>query len=535
MKPFGASGVFRPSADEGALRGLAVRGASATIFSGGVGVAIQVVATITLVRLLTPSDFGVVAMVTTFSLLLYNFGLNGFTEAILQFEEVNHVLASNLFWINLSVGIALTIAFAGAGSLLAQFYRDPRVAHVAVGASLTILIASTSVVHQALLKRSMYFSALSVNDIISRAVSVVVSILLAWAGWGYWALVAGIIAQPLSVSIGAWTLCKWTPGLPRRAANTLPMVRFAMNVYGRFTVNYFSRNTDNMLVGWRFDAQALGFYKKAYDLFALSVGLLVSPLANVAVSALSRFDPRSAQFRRYFLNALAVMAFAGMGLGADLTLVGKDVIRLLLGPGWGQSGRIFMFFGPGIGIMMLYYTHGWIHLSIGKADRWFRWGIVEFACTFLLFLVGLHWGPAGVAVAWTASFWILTLPAFWYAGVPVEFGVAPMLAVVWKFVVASALAGCATALILRKIPDVLAGPGRIETIARIGMISVILMILYVVTVIVLHGGCGPIYQIGRLVREISPPGRFSKVSPVTAAACPTTPSEELSLTDPKGS
>ena len=279
MKPFGASGVFRPSADEGALRGLAVRGASATIFSGGVGVAIQVVATITLVRLLTPSDFGVVAMVTTFSLLLYNFGLNGFTEAILQFEEVNHVLASNLFWINLSVGIVLTIAFAGAGSLLAQFYRDPRVAHVAVGASLTILIASTSVVHQALLKRSMYFSALSVNDIISRAVSVVVSILLAWAGWGYWALVAGIIAQPLSVSIGAWTLCKWTPGLPRRAANTLPMVRFAMNVYGRFTVNYFSRNTDNMLVGWRFDAQALGFYKKAYDLFALSVGLLVSPLA----------------------------------------------------------------------------------------------------------------------------------------------------------------------------------------------------------------------------------------------------------------
>jgi len=149
--------------------------------------------------------------------------------------------------------------------------------------------------------------------------------------------------------------------------------------------------------------------------------------------------------------------------------------------------------------------------------------------------VGLHWGPAGVAVAWTASFWILTLPAFWYAGVPVEFGVAPMLAVVWKFVVASALAGCATALILREIPDVLAGPGRIETIARIGMISVILMILYVVTVIVLHGGCGPIYQIGRLVREISPPGRFSKVSPVTAAACPTTPSEELSLTDPKGS
>lgn len=529
MKPFDSNGAFRPAAAGGELRGLAVRGAGATLISGGVGLAVQVVATITLARLLTPSDFGVVAMVTTFSLLLLNFGANGFTEAILQFEEVNHVLASNLFWINFGVGIVLTVSFAGAGSLLAQFYRDPRVARVAVGTSLSILIGSTSVLHQALLKRSMYFSALSLNDIISRTVSVAVSIFLAWAGWRYWALVAGVVAAPLSTSIGVWILCRWTPGLPRRAAKTGPMVRFAMHVYGRFTVNYFSRNTDNLLVGWRFNAQALGFYKKAYDLFALSASLLVSPLANVAVAALSRFDARSAQFRRYFLNALTVMALVGMGLGADLTLVGKDVIRLLLGPGWGEAGRIFVFFGPGIGIMMLYYTHGWIHLSIGRADRWFRWGIVEFACTFLMFLAGLRWGPAGVAVAWTVSFWILTLPALWYAGKPVQFGVAPMLAAVWRFALASALAGSAVTFILGKMPAVLAGPGRMEAVGRIGINSMIFVILYVGMVIVLHGGLGPLHQIAKLAREMSPLRRFSRLAPVPGVACATAPSEELSV------
>jgi O-antigen/teichoic acid export membrane protein len=516
LRPFDSSGAFRPAADRDELRGLAVRGAGATIISGGVGVAVQVIATITLARLLAPSDFGVVAMVTTFSMLLSNFGANGFTEVILQFEEINHVVVSNLFWINFSVGVLLTIAFAGAGSLLAEFYRDPRVAHVAVGTSLAILISSTSVQHQALLKRSMYFSALSVNDIISRAVSVVVSILLAWAGWGYWALVAGVVVTPLSVAIGVWILCRWTPGLPRQIANTIPMLRFAMHVYGRFTVNYFSRNTDNLLVGWRFNAQSLGFYKKAYDLFALSASLLVSPLANVAVSALSRFDPRSAQFRRYFLNALAVMAFVGMGLGTDLTLVGKDVIRLLLGLKWEESGRIFMFFGPGIGIMMLYFTHGWIHLSIGRADRWFRWGIVEFICTILLFLVGLHWGPSGVAVAWTASFWILTLPSLWYAGRPVQFGVGPMLAAVWKFIVASTLAGAATAFVVAKMPEIFAGPTRINTLARIAMDSSIFVILYVAAVILLHGGFAPLYQISRLVREMSPFGKLSRQSTVPA-------------------
>jgi len=110
------------------------------------------------------------------------------------------------------------------------------------------------------------------------------------------------------------------------------------------------------------------------------------------------------------------MAFVGMGIGADMTLIGKDVILLVLGPGWATAGRIFKFFGPGVGIMLIYNTHGWLHLSIGTAHRWFRWVVVEFAVTFLLFLVGIHWGPEGIAGAWTLSFWILTIPAFWYAG-----------------------------------------------------------------------------------------------------------------------
>src|SRR5580700_8763831 len=99
------------------------------------------IATIVLARLLTPSDFGLVAMVTTFSLLLVNFGLNGFTEAVLQREEMDEDLASTLFWINLGAGVLLTLGFAAAGSLLARFYGDPRVAHVAIGISATILIS----------------------------------------------------------------------------------------------------------------------------------------------------------------------------------------------------------------------------------------------------------------------------------------------------------------------------------------------------------------------------------------------------------
>ncbi len=518
MKPFDASGAFRPGIDGSGMRQLAVRGAAFTLLSGGAGMGVQLVATVVLARLLTPADFGVVAMVTTFSLLLTNFGLNGFTEAIQQREEINHSLVSNLFWINAGAGLALAALFAAAGSLMARFYADAKVAQVAAAMSSTIFINSLSVEHLALLKRAMRFSAVSANDISARAISVAVSIALGWAGWGYWALVAGAIALPLSITLGAWWQCRWIPGLPRNVAGTGAMVRFAVHVYGRFSFNYFTRNLDNLLVGWRFGPVALGFYKKAYDLFLLSAAQISAPLTSVAVSALSRFDGRSAQYRRHLLSTLSVLAFVGMGLGAGLTLVGKDVIRLVLGPGWDTAGRIFMYFGPGIGVMLLYYTHGWIHLSIGEASRWFRWVVVEFAVTAALFLIGLHWGPVGVAVAWTASFWILTLPGFWYAGKPIGFGVGPVIAAVWKFTLASLVAGGAAAAIVRATWSFAPAASALHAFTRIAENSLLFTVLYLAMVVALHRGLAPLRQLRRLVEEMIPGRGLLPSSPAAAAS-----------------
>jgi PST family polysaccharide transporter len=476
------------------------------------------IATVVLARLLAPADFGVVTMVSTFSLLVMNFGQNGYSEAVIQRECIDHYLASNLFWINVGSGLLLTLGFAASGSLLVRFYGDPRVADVAVGMSLTILLNSISVVHLSLLKRALHFSRTSANDIFSSMVSVAVMVLCAWRGWGYWALVAGAVIRLVIQSIGAWYLCRWIPSLPRRVAGTASVVRFALNVYGRFSFNYITRNTDNLLVGWRFGSTSLGFYKKAYDLFLLPANQLSAPVSDVVLSTLSRLEGGSEQYKRYFLNGLSILAFVGMGAGAVLTLLGKDVIRLLLGPKWEGAGQIFTFFGPGIGIMLIYLMSGLIHLSIGRADRWLRWVVVEFSVTVLLFLLGLHWGAAGVAAAWTASFWLLTVPAFWYAGRPIHFGVAPVLAAVWRYVVASLLAGCASAAIVREIPSLLATPGAMCALVRIVAVFLLFLTLYIASIVLIHGGTEPLYRLLRLLPDLVPWNKGSNPPPPAEAA-----------------
>jgi O-antigen/teichoic acid export membrane protein/glycosyltransferase involved in cell wall biosynthesis len=514
MRPFDKAGVFVPlSGQENELRQLAVRGAGMTLFSGAATLAIQVISTVVLARILAPRDFGLVAMVTTFSLLLVNFGFNGLTEAIIQREHVDQALASALFWINIVGGLVLTVAFAAAGSLLARFYHDAAIREVTRGISLSIIATSISVVHLALLKRAMRFTEVSINDIVARFVSVVAAVVLALMGWQYWALVVAAVVLPLSTSIGALWLCLWVPGFPRKASGIGDSLRFAVHTYGNFCVNYFSRNTDNLLVGWKFNAVALGFYKKAYDLFALSAGQLVSSLTVVVVATLSRLKPGSKQYRRYLISALGTLTFVGMGLAAGLTVGGKDLIRLLLGPKWDYSGTIFTYFAPGIGIMVLYYANGWIHLSIGRADRWFRWAIIEFVVTCGLFILGLHWGPIGIAIAWTVSFWLLTVPALWYAGKPIGLGVGEILPAVWKYIVASLATGFVTVGIVKAFPTLTTIPGARGAFDRLLTDSAIAGFVYLALVVVLHRGIAPIYQIFMLLQEMMP-GR--KTSPARA-------------------
>jgi O-antigen/teichoic acid export membrane protein len=459
-------------------------------------------ATVVLARLLTPSDFGVVAMVTTFSLLFVSLMRNGLSDAIAQREEMNSSLASNVFWISIGTGLLLTIAFAGAGSLLAAFYNNHLVAHIAFGFSSTIFLTSLSVVPLALLRRAMLFTSISANNVVSRVVSITMAVGLGWAGWGYWALVGGVVAQCLSQTLGAWILCRWVPRLPQRTCGTGSIIRFAMNVSGYGVLNYAKGNMDNLLVGWYFGPSALGLYKRAFDLFFLPGNQILAPMSEAAVPALSRMTDDPERYRRYLLRAFSILAFIGMGVGAYLALVGKDLILVLLGPKWDEAGTIFRFFAPGIGAMFLGAPWWWIPVSIGRADRFARWGVVQLTVTGLLFLAALPWGPKGVAAAWSASLWILTLPATWYAGKPIRFGIGPVVEMLWKYVLAAVLAACSCRLLLDRLAP-LGMPGVLGCIVRIVTTLLVFGTLYLTVVVLLHGGREPISQITRLFPDLA--------------------------------
>lgn len=462
------------------------------------------VGTIVLARLLTPVDFGLVAMVTTFSLLLMNFGLNGFTEAIIQREDLHHAQVSTLYWINVALSLILTLFFIAIAPAIAWFFNEPRLKGIAIAIAFTIIFCGISTQHLALLKRRMQFYQAAIIGVLARLISVGISVALAYYGLGYWALVAGVLALQIVSTAGAWIYCGWRPGLPARDTGIGQLVRFALNTYGNFTVNYFTRNVDNLLVGWRFGSQSLGFYKKAYDLFVLPVSQISAPLTSVALSGLSRLVGDPEKYRKNYLNALSIISFVGMILGSVLTLVGKDLTLVLLGSKWDKAGEIFTCFGPGIGVMLIYGTLGWLHLSLGRADRWLRWGILESVITVLFFMIGLQYGPKGIAVAFVTSFYVLVGPGLVYAGSPIRLTLSSVLAATWKYYISSLLAGILSFYILYQMSITSGIFAQMNMYFRVIVASVLCSSIYFILVVALYGGMRPIIEFVCLLREMIP-------------------------------
>jgi PST family polysaccharide transporter len=491
------------------LKKHAVRGAGAMVFSQSSNYLIQMIGTIILARILAPDDFGLVAMVTSISGFFLMFRRLGLTEAIVQTKNITHLQVSTLFWINLAFGMFLTLILCSLSPLIASFYGIPKLTLISVVSSTGFVIGALSTQHLAILKRNMQFSIYAINEISGTIVGVIASISLALIGWGYWAIVARPLIATTAMTIGAWLFCKWRPGLPSTKAQIRQMLKFGMNVLGNYSVNYFSMNLDKTLIGWRHGASSLGHYDRAFQLFLAPAQQFAVPITSVAVATLSRLQDDHEKYRRYYINALSMVAFIGFPVSALLTVMGRDIVSALLGSKWTQAGEIFSILGIGMGVQILYATNAWLHLSQGRADRWFRWGIAASIVIIISFFIGLPFGAIGVAVAYTAAMHLLIGPSLHYAGKLVNLKLLSIVQALWKYYIAAVCAGIVCKVIVYNSGFAADGFIVYNLVSRLFIGSVLYTIVYLLFIIILYQSVAPIKQFLSIVSEMIP-GKWKK-------------------------
>jgi len=484
------------------LRKRVLKGVSFTVCAQAANFTIQTSGTIILARLLTPNDFGLVSMVVVFSLLLQNFGISGFTEAVVQKKDINHRQISTFFWINVCFSLALMTLFICSSSIIVWFYDEPRLKPIVIAMAASIGFAGFSTQHMALLIRNMHFNKTSAITVMAALSGLISAIVMAYMGFGYWALVAKWVVTPLVTAVCAWTFCKWRPGIPARGTGIRSMLKFASSTWGIFFMLYFSRTLDKMLIGKFRGSQELGSYDRAYQLSMVIPLQLLTPISNVAISAFSRIANEPEKYRHNFLLMLGMLAFVGMPMSAVLTLTSKDLVLLLLGSQWSEAGRILAVLGPSVGVAIIYYTHGWMHISLGTPQRWFRWGVVALIVTSLLLIAGVQFGALGVAVAYSASFYILMLPSMRYAGQPISLSLFSVLSMIWRYYISALCAGLLSWFLLYSYATTSGFFIGLYVVFRLMVATVLCSFIYLVFVVVFYQSFRPITQVASTLREI---------------------------------
>ncbi len=488
------------------LRRHAVKGTGATLVSQFSTFFIQMTGVVVLARILTPEDFGLVAMVTaiyTFFRLMRNFGL---TDATIQEKELDHGKVSTLFWVNAAFAGVMTLGFMALGPVIAWFYGEPRVTWIAVIISLDLFFGGLATQHRALLKRNFQFYRDAAVEIPSALLGYGAAVFLALHGWGYWALAMRWAVSALVEVVASWMFCRWRPGLPVSGSGVMPMIRFGRNMLGNFSVGYFSNYLDKILIGWRYGTLSLGFYDRAYYLFMAPAQKMATPLTHVAVATLSKLRDEPKKYRRYYLNAVSMLAFIGFPLSAVLTVMSRDVVLLLLGPQWGRSARIFSVFGLAIGIQMIYATNAWLHISQGRSDRWFRWSLFGTVCTVGAFLAGLPFGPTGVVIAYTASIYLLTGPCLWYAGKPIALRLRDVVGAIWRYYLAALCTGVLYWYLVHSSDRISRLLGGLHAAGRVSLSVVFCTCLYLLLVVALHQSVEPLTKFLSVGWEMIPIG-----------------------------
>lgn len=385
----------------GTSRGL--RGGVVTLMGSAGSLAIQLVALVILSRLLTPGDFGIVAMAAVFialASLLRDFGL---PTVGLQMRTLSRQQASNLFWMNLGVAFLAAAALVCCTPLLVLLYSEPRLAVVVPAMAVVVLLGGAGSQIQVQLARQMRFGLLAVSDIAIQFVGLVVAIVLAASGAGYWALIAqSVLAAALSLAV-RWIAARWRPVAFRRGFGARDMARTGTH-YGMAQLLTFAQsNIDTLVIGAQLGATQLGYYSRAYQSLTAPAGRLLDPLTQVVISTLNRVKTEGGDPSRVLRRIAFLLGFGLTTVFATSAGVAPLLLPILLGNQWEPAIPVFQILAIGGCFVVLNHISYWLFITYERSRDLLRYNLVSKPLAVALMIGGVQFGITGVAWAYVVA------------------------------------------------------------------------------------------------------------------------------------
>lgn len=376
-------------------------------FAGSKG--ITFLATMVLARLLAPEDFGLMALGLVAIGYLETFGSLGVGNFVIYKQGEEEKTANLAFTLGLTVNAILALGGFLLAPWIANFFNQPALTDILRALSLTLLLMRLGSIHEARLKKSLHFRRTFYPELGKTLTKAIVSIGLAWSGFGVWSLVAGQIAGSIVLSAIYWLVTDWRPHLVWDWAVSKGMLGYSAQIVLVEIMGMVQNNIDYLIIGKRLGSEPLGYYTMAFRIPELLIVNMCVLVSNALFPAYSQLQADRDGLKKGFLVTLQYVSLYTIPVGIGLSVLSAAFIPLAFGNKW-QTAIPLM---QALAIYALFYSlsfnAGDVYKAIGRPDILNKLSVFQLLIIVPLLLLASGYGILYVALAQVVSSAVLML------------------------------------------------------------------------------------------------------------------------------
>lgn len=367
-----------PTLKEKTARGLLWGG-----LSNGVQQALNLLFGIFLARMLTPADYGMVGMLTIFSLIAAALQESGFTFALVNIKDIRHKDYNAVFWFSIGMSAAIYTILFFCAPMIADFYETPELTALARYSFLGFVISSFGTAQSGFILKNLMVKQRAISEFMGLVISGCIGLILAHNGFAYWGIATQSITYTLIVTLMLWHYSPWRPTLKIDFSPLKSMIGFSIKLLITRILTQVNNNIYSVLLGKFYTTQVVGYYTQGYKWSSMGGQLILRMVASVAHPVLAETRNDQERQLRTFYKMLSFTAFVSFPIMFGLGFIAEELILITIKEKWLPCVPIMQLLCISGAFVPLIDMHKNLLVSRGKSNI-YMWNTIAMFAALLI-------------------------------------------------------------------------------------------------------------------------------------------------------
>lgn len=359
---------------------------------------VQFIVSIILARLLLPSDYGVVSMILVFTAIANVFIQTGFSTSLIQKKDSDELDFSSVFYISLLIASICYVILFFSAPIIASFYNMPAITSILRVISLTLFFGAINSVQNAKIAKEMKFKKLFLSSLVAILISGATGVLMAYKGFGPWALVGQQIANSIATTIILWFTSGWQPKLMFSINRVKSLLSYGWKILCSALLDTIYQNIYNLVIGKFYSSSTLGNYNKGEQFPKLIAVNVDGAISSVMLPAYSKQQDRKDKLKKMVRRSIVTSSLLLFPMMFGLAAVAETVVKVLLTENWLGCVPFMQLLCIVYALYPINTANLQVIKALGKSDYFLKLEIIKKVIGLIVLIVTLPFGVLQMAI-----------------------------------------------------------------------------------------------------------------------------------------